>query len=51
MVEKDRTPCCVYFEGGGGYVLTTVFEEQQMRMVDVETREYDDQAKRFMELL
>ncbi len=51
LVEKDRSPCCVSFEGGGGYVAITIIEEQKLRMVDVETREFDYQAKRFLEHL
>jgi hypothetical protein len=39
------------FEGGGGYVVITIVEEQKVRMVDVETKEFDYQAKRFLELL
>jgi hypothetical protein len=29
----------------------TVAEEQSMRMIDVEAREFNNQAKRFLELL
>lgn len=51
LVPKNRTPCCLSFEGGGGYVVITIVEEQKVRMVDVETKEFDYQAKRFLELL
>ena len=51
LVEKDRSPCCVSFVGGGGYLVITIIEEQKMRVVDVETKEFDFQAKRFLELL
>ena len=51
LVETDRTPCCISFSGGGGYVAITVVEAQQKSSVDVETREFDYQAKRFLELL
>ena len=49
LAQKDRTPCCIYFEGGGGFVSITVVEEEQKRIVDVQATEYDYQAKRFME--
>jgi hypothetical protein len=43
---QPRFLCCVSFEGGGGYVVITVAEEQKMKRVDVETREFNNQAKR-----
>jgi hypothetical protein len=51
LAETERNPCCIAFEGSGGYVSITIVEENQMRTVDVETREFDYQAKRFLETL
>ena len=47
--EKEKNYCCISFEGGGGYVSVFIAEEEKRRMVDVETREYEYQAKRFLE--
>lgn len=49
--EKDRNRCCIYFEGGGGFISISVVEENEMRTVDVETREFEYQAKRFLETI
>ena len=49
LEEKIRNPCCISFEGAGGYVAVTVVDEDKRRMVDVETREFEYQAKRFLE--
>jgi hypothetical protein len=39
------------FEGGGGYVAVSIVDEDNHRIVDVETREFESQAKRFLERL
>jgi hypothetical protein len=49
--ERERNRCCIYFEGGGGYVAISIVEESKKRTVDVETREYEYQAKRFLKTL
>ena len=49
LEEKGRNPCCISFEGAGGNVAVTVVDEDNHRMVDVETREFEYQAKRFLE--
>jgi hypothetical protein len=49
--ETERGPCCVSFSGAGGYVTVTVVEENNQREVDVESREFEYQAKRFLETL
>ena len=46
---KERNSCCISFEGAGGYVAVSVVDEDKRRMVDVETREFEYQAKRFLE--
>lgn len=51
LEETDRNPCCISFEGAGGYVAVTVSDEETQRTVDVETREFEYQAKRFLETL
>ena len=51
LEEKECSPCCISFEGAGGYVAVTVVDEDNHRMVDVETREFEYQAKRFLEKL
>ena len=51
LEEKKRNPCCISFEGGGGYVAVSIVDEDHHRIVDVETREFEYQAKRFLERL
>jgi len=48
LEEKERGMCCVSFEGGGGYVAVTVADEDKHRVVDVESREFEYQAKQFL---
>ena len=49
--ETERGPCCISFSGAGGYVTVTVSEETNKREVDVETREFEYQAKQFLGFL
>jgi hypothetical protein len=49
LEEKQRNPCCISFEGAGGYVTVSVVEEDKYRTIEVETREFEYQAKRFLE--
>lgn len=51
LVSEERTPCCISFAGSGGYVTVTVVEEKTTRTVDVESREFDYQARQFLQLL
>ena len=51
LEEKERNPCCIAFEGGGGYVSVNIAEADDDRTVDVETREWEYQVKKFMEKL
>ncbi|UCE51216.1 MAG: hypothetical protein JSV31_18365 [Desulfobacterales bacterium] len=51
LEEKDRNGCCISFEGAGGYVTVTVADENDHRIVDVETREFEYQAKHFLKTL
>ena len=49
--ETERGPCCISFSGGGGYVTVTVCEQDNKREVVVETREFEYQAKQFLDLV
>ncbi len=49
LEEKERNPCCISFEGAGGYVAVSVVEEDKHRTVDIESREFEYQVKRFLE--
>jgi hypothetical protein len=46
--ETERGSCCISFSGVGGYVTVTVSEKTDQREVDVETREFEYQAKQFL---
>jgi hypothetical protein len=48
LAETQRNLCCISFEGAGGYVAVSVTEEDEHRTVDVETREFEYQAKQFL---
>jgi hypothetical protein len=43
LKKTERIPCCISFEGIGGYVLVSIVDEEegQKRSVDVETNEFD----------
>jgi len=48
----ERTDCCLSFEGSGGHVTISAARcEPDKTKVDLETREWDYQVKRFMEEL
>jgi hypothetical protein len=47
LERTSRDDCCVSFEGGGGHVVVTVIEGEKTS-VDLETREWDYQVKKFM---
>ena len=49
LQETQRNPCCISFEGAGGYVSVSVVDEAKHRNVDVESREFEYQARRFLE--
>jgi hypothetical protein len=46
---KERAECCARFEGGGGYVFVQAAERDKGSDVDVESREWDYQAKEFLQ--
>ena len=44
--------CCITFDGGGGFVTVTITEEESGHTrVEIESREWDYQAKKFLETL
>jgi len=43
----DRSRCCAYFEGSGGYVRITITENGESDL-EVESREWEYQAKEFL---
>jgi hypothetical protein len=51
LTEIERNPCCIFFEGVGGHVAVSVVDEAKYRTVDVESREFEYQAKNFLEKL
>jgi hypothetical protein len=51
LKERERNPCCVYFEGVGGYVMISIAEENKKRTLDIETREFEYQVKRFLKTI
>jgi hypothetical protein len=51
LEEKERSLCCISFEGAGGYVTVSVADQEGRRMVDVESREFEYQTKGFMNTL
>jgi hypothetical protein len=44
----EDAPCCVTFVGGGGHVSVTVSEVEGKTEVELATREWDYDVKRFM---
>lgn len=48
LEEKERNPCCISFEGGGGHLFIAIYDEKKHRIVDVETIEFEYQAKQFL---
>jgi hypothetical protein len=48
LEETERGSCCISFAGAGGYVTVTVSEEDNHREVDVESREFEYQARQFL---
>ena len=53
LEETERNPCCISFEGVGGYVLVSIVDDEdgKKRTVDLETREFEYQAKRFLDVI
>jgi hypothetical protein len=51
LPERERGPCGIVFAGADGYVAVQVVEEAAGRRVDVESREYEYHAKKFLSAL
>ncbi len=52
LVISSKSDCCITFQGGGGYVTVTLYEEDSgYTRVQVESREWDYQGKKFLETL
>lgn len=49
--EAERGYCRISFSGAGGFVTVTVCEKAKEREVEVVTREFEYQAKRFLGLV
>ena len=49
LQEAERNPCCLCFEGAGGYVTVSYIDEDKHRVVEVETREFEYPVKRFLQ--
>lgn len=47
MNVKEETPTCVYLEGGGGEVQVTACEEGKVTKLELVSREWDNQLKKF----
>jgi hypothetical protein len=51
LEEMERGACCIYLTGAGGHVMVQVSEQDDQRTVDVESQEFDYQAKKFLNSL
>jgi len=51
LALREREACCATFAGAGGHVTINISEEGDRTDVDLETREWDFQVKKFMERL
>lgn len=51
LEEIERSACCISFEGTGGYLTVLVVNAGEHRAVDVETREFEYQARQFLKTL
>ena len=52
LAISSESDCCIAFTGGGGHVTVTVSEEDSDHTrIEVESREWDFQAKKFLESL
>ncbi len=49
--ETERGSCCISFAGAGGFLTVMVREKDSKREVDVETREFEYQARRFLAIV
>jgi hypothetical protein len=47
VIQKEA--CCISLEGGGGHVSVTAIADKPKTKVELETREWDYQVRKFME--
>ena len=47
----DETADCLTFDGGGGYVNTTICPEKNMTRINLKTQEWEIQVKKFSSIL
>lgn len=45
---SSKKECCILFQGGGGHVFVQCLEENNDKKVELATREWDKQVKKFM---
>jgi len=48
LTIKERAPCCVTFEGGGGYVRVSAEGGDHTTTVEIESHEWDRHARQFI---
>ena len=41
--------CCAYFEGGGGFVAVEILDEEDKRVINIQSREWEYHAKQYMQ--
>jgi hypothetical protein len=51
LAETERGACCIYLTGAGGHVMVQVSEQNNQRTVDIESREFEYQVKKFLDTL
>ena len=49
LSETCRNRCTIAFEGAGGYLSATIIEKDAERLVEVESREFEYFAQRFLD--
>jgi hypothetical protein len=47
----EETPQCISFEGGGGHVTAVLCLDENKTRIDLETREWENQVKKFVSSL
>ena len=52
LTISSESDCCIVFQGGGGYITISFNkEETDYTKVIIESKEWDYQAKKFLEIL
>ncbi len=49
LAVRQRDACCVFFEGGGGHVALALCEQDGGTEVTVETREFEQPVRCFLQ--